>query len=177
MESNYDPRIAEARRLARRIARERGTSYQSELDAVAKSAGASSWSGFVEAPTTVCAPAEGPAAAAETAGDASGTMTRQDKDLLVRLSVGMLATALTVVLGTGLLMASVIAVHPWSTAIETAGTLLCAAGVLAIPSGMSGYAMGVRIADTGHVMPIRWRLAMAVAQGWFVIGVARHLLG
>lgn len=180
MEKTYDPRIAEARRLARRIAREQGTPYQSELDAVARSAGAASWTAFMQAPATISPPAAAPLIAniANISVEEGETrsMTPAEKDLLLRISVGMLGTVMTVVLGTGLLIASAFAVRPWSTGMETTGTLLCAFGVLAVPSGMSGYVMGMRIGSPRHVMQIRWRLAMALAQGWFVLGVARHLV-
>lgn len=177
MEKTYDPRIAEARRLARRMAREQGTPYQSELDAVARSAGATSWTEFMQAPAAITQPMiTAPVATVDGEDDKTISMTKADKDLLLRTSVGMLGTVVTVVLGTGLLIASSFATPPWSTVIETAGTLFCAAGVLAVPSGMSGYVMGMPVGEPRHLMQLRWRVAMAVMQGWFVFGVARHLM-
>ena len=107
---------------------------------------------------------------------ADGQWVSDDKkDLLRRLSIGLLGTVLCVVLGTCLLIGSAFVGERWSSPVEICGTVLCASGVLLIPSAMSGYVMGLRVQDTGHAMPVRWRIGMAAAQAWSILGVARHL--
>lgn len=180
MTKDYDPRIAEARRIARQMSRDRGTPYQAELEEVARSAGATSWPAFVETPSAI--PISTPTTARQDVAtdateQAGGEWVSDDKkDLLRRLSIGLLGTVVCVVLGTCLLIGSAFVGERWSAPVEICGTVLCASGVLLIPSAMSGYVMGLRVQDTGHAMPVRWRIGMAAAQAWFILGVARHLI-
>jgi hypothetical protein len=70
---SYNPVISAARRAAKQIARETGSSYQASLDTVARQAGRSDWDAYL------ASPAEVPV----TAGDASGVVqaARADDDL------------------------------------------------------------------------------------------------
>lgn len=176
MDKTYNPRIAEARRLARRTAREQGTSYQSELDAIARNTGASSWAEFVQAPTEITSATLTLPNAANASGD---NRTREEianeMDILFYLMIGTLGTVVTVILGACLLVGSTYVSPEWSMTIETAGTVLCAIGILLVPSGMSGYVMGIPVGRPKRVLPVKWRLGMSIFQTLFVLDVAHYL--
>lgn len=183
MSQTYDPRIAQARRAARAIARDRGTPYQAALDEVARTAGAADWSMFAREPTDLPAPVVVKSNQASRT-DSCQQAIRPDRrpfspeevDLVRRVAVGLLGVVLMLVLGVALLMTSTVTPYGWSGLVEGLGTTLCAAAVLAVPTAMSGYLLGIRLRDVGHAMPARWRLVMLAFQGCFVGGVVHHML-